>query len=225
MKTCIKCGKLKPEVEFYKGRKMCKNCYAIKNKEAYEEKKVNVENDGSAGYIPSEKINENELNELIQNLKLEIESKVDSSIDELIELIQKRNNELILSKNKIIILEEKNEEMEKEIDLLNEQMGQVFEYMNQMSEYVKQMIPVKSPIRFDIPEEKPVLGSAKKKGFNTVEEIVFQKNRLNKMNAKELRELAEQLRIKTSKSTGGYKTVVELQNEIGKKLDSWMNTE
>lgn len=148
-----------------------------------------------------------------------------------VDFLTKKNNQL---ESQVKSLTEENEDFREKIDLLNTQMIQAFEYMNQLREFISENLEnqdetksVKSEtsVRFDIPKEKPVLGSAQKKGFYTVEEITFTKNRLKHMKSKDLKILAGQLKIKTSKPNGGYKTNDDLKFEILKKLDSWIDTQ
>jgi chromosome segregation ATPase len=247
---CEICGETDPS-KFYKNRKgLCKIHFAEyvnESKCEKEKQKINaqideldgLDNELSKNYKWIKDIEAkldsycDDFNEFYEDFDEMVESKTvdlkkdidviflnEKSFQKDVDFLTKRNNQL---ESQVKDLTKENEEMKKDIDLLNEQMVQVFEYMKQMNEYITQMDKTETSVGFDIPEEKPVLGSAKKKGFNSEEDIIFQKNRLNGMNAGELRTLAEQLRIKTSKPTGGYKAVGDLRDEIRQKLNSWMN--
>lgn len=273
MKTCTKCGKTKEDDEFYKHKRLCKECYALKNKQAYEEKTFVEENTIPVDENKYEKnFDKTELTELILNLGKEYDSKVENltaQFESDLEKLQK-NIAVLIDTNRIqhITIEEVKKEivvlratdvnhqtviskLMKENESLNERMNEMIdetetinvkidaiykyiqekaEYDAKKDEYEKQddTVSVKSekqnsPIRFDVPEDKPVSGSATKKGYPSRDDIIFTKNRLLHMKFPELKKLAEQLEIKTSNPTGGYKKKDDLKSDILEKLDAWLD--
>jgi hypothetical protein len=74
MKTCKVCGKSEPVVEFYKQRRICTSCYAIRNKESYLNKTQNLESNKEAETLDEKAytIVNNELNHKIEQLEAKI---------------------------------------------------------------------------------------------------------------------------------------------------------
>jgi hypothetical protein len=281
MKTCTKCGITKENDEFYKHKRLCKECYALKNKQAYEEKIFVDENSVPVDENKYEEkifVDKTELTELILNLGKEYDSKVENLTaqfeSELEKLADTINNTIDVLQKNIAVLVDTNriqynalQEVKKEIvvlratdvnhqtaisklmkenESLNERMNEmmdenktmnikidaIYKYIQEKAEYDAKnekddTASVKSekqnsPVRFDVPEDKPVSGSATKKGYPTREDVIYTKNRvMQHMKLEDLKKIAKQLEIKTSKPTGGYKTKDELKSDILTKLESW----
>ena len=283
MKTCTKCGKTKEDDEFYKHKRLCKECYALKNKQAYEEKTGVDENTVP---VDENKYEKTELTELILSLGKEYDSKVEiltaqfesdleklaDNINNTIDVLQKniavlvdtnriQHDTLQEAKKEIVVLRatdvnhqtvisklmkeneslnEKMNEMTDEIKTMNIKIDAIYKYIEEKAEYDTKKEKAEyekqddtssvksekqnSPIRFDIPEDKPVSGSAVRKGYPSRDDVIFTKNRvMQNMKAEDLKNIAKQLDIKTSKLTGGYKTKDELKYDILEKLNSWLD--
>jgi chromosome segregation ATPase len=226
---CKICGD-KDDSNFYYGKKnICKECLKNKNKEKYVKKETLVEKFES---LIDEVGKLREENESFKRGFEQLSKEIDILKGENISL--KLENEKLT--NSLV-------ELRDEDNRLNNRISDAIDYANQLNDFMTakfaeyeksqndenvdeddaESVKSEPSVRFDVPKEKPVLGSAGKKGFPTREDIIYQKNRLREMKGKELRELAEKLGLKTSRPTGGYKTNDEFKKEILAKLNSWLD--
>jgi chromosome segregation ATPase len=232
---CKVCGDLNPK-NFYKDRKnLCKTHFKelVSSSKCDEEKTIIEE---QIKELDNQDAEIAKRDEQIDTLNLKV-SELDKEIENfngLIQQLQKdldfntRKNNQLDNKYQVVLAE--NKDLKYRIIQLENNLQTVINVLHDKlleneadddAESVKSEKSVKS-VNFDIPVIKPK-GSAEKKGIS-YDDIIYYKNRINSMNGKELKKVAEMLKISTKKPKPekGDKLVDVLRKEVREKLDSYL---
>jgi hypothetical protein len=112
MKTCTVCGKTKEDSQFYNQRRVCKECYALRVKKVYDDKKVIIENVVSGENLNKKSFDKTEITEIFQSLGKEYDSNIEKLITQFESDIEKIadniNNTIDILQKNIAVLEDKN---------------------------------------------------------------------------------------------------------------------
>lgn len=229
---CIKCGITNPDL-FYKGRKnYCRKHFAeyvVDNKCKKQEEELDEQIDES-DRLDSELTKRDEQLKLLSENNLDINKDLNLLFDQDLQLQKdldfniRKNNQL---ENKLKAVIEENKELKKEVQLISEKLSEILIFLKKQEKEDVESVKSESDksVKFDVSENLPG-GSAKKKGFDNIDDLKFELNRLHSLNGSELRVLADKYKVVKTNSTGsGYKRVDVLRKDIKEKLQSWIGTQ
>lgn len=227
---CKVCGDTDPKNFYEKRKSLCKKHFSkevnsnkcIEEKSIIDKKNIELENLDAEIYKRDEQLD-------ILNLKVSELNKDVENFNGLIQQLQKdldfniRKNNQLDSKYQVVLAE--NKDLKYRIIQLENNLQTVIDILdkkpeNEADDDVESVKSEKS-VNFDIPIIKPK-GSAEKKGIS-YDDITYYKNRIGTMTGKELKKVADILKISTKKPKPekGDKLVDVLRKEIREKLDSY----